>query len=256
MPAGSCCRLNGDDDLKTLKWISIGVVLALLLSVAINGSLADNNADNVYLTIVQSELERNGSGLQAVRDDRYLSPVAHATLTNEPVLLKDTFSVTDKNNNAVSVALSVEEKLYTDKNALDHIVVVTNTGNTGGYIRTWFAFEMGELSGEEFEKAIKLNRNSSKWTWGEFQFAVKIDGQNYAVVCAEYNEELKAGQTTDPGLLQILMDSDVSGEILGRIDGNHDGLYKVLAHSQVVSDSAAWSQVNCPWIKGDEQSAQ
>jgi hypothetical protein len=55
--------LIGDEILKTLKWIGITVLLAMLTVVAINGSLGDQSSDGKYLYIVQSELERSGSGL-------------------------------------------------------------------------------------------------------------------------------------------------------------------------------------------------
>ena len=45
------------------------------------------------------------------------------------------FSVTDKKNNTVNVDLSVNADMYTAENVLDHIVVITNTGNHVGYVR-------------------------------------------------------------------------------------------------------------------------
>ena len=240
-------RLNGDDDLKTLKWISIGVVLALLLAMAVNGSLANTDADNAHLSITQTRLERGVSGLNLVGDFQTLLPAAGATLEKKTVELDETLTLSNASGNEVVVNVSAQEALYTDKNAVDHIVVVTNTGNIDGYVRIWFAFEMGELTETEFQNAVVLNQNTTQWTWGEFRYGVQIDGKNYAVICAEYNAALAAGQTTAPSLLQILMPSDVSNQTVQSIDGNDDGLYTVIVRSQVISDSAAWSQMNCPW---------
>ena len=236
--------------MKTLKWIGITVLLAMLTVVAINGSLGDQSSDEKYLYIVQSELERNSSGLTEVADDRKLLPVTDVELTKQAVQLTDQFSVTDKKNNTVNVDLSVNADMYTAENVLDHIVVITNTGNHVGYVRTWFAFEMGDLTEDEFKASVLLNQNSAQWTWGEFTYGVHIDGERYAVICAKYNTALEDGATTSPNLLQILLKSDVANEISNRLDGDHDGKYEVRAYSQVVSDDGAWSQVTSePWNK-------
>ena len=219
----------------------------MLTVVAINGSLGDQSSDGKYLYIVQSELERSSSGLTEVADDRKLLPVTDATLTKEAVQLTDQFTVTDKMNHTENVNLSVNADMYTAKNVLDHIVVITNTGNQVGYVRTWFAFEMGDLTEDEFKASVLLNQNSTQWTWGEFTYGVQIDGERYAVVCAVYKNALDGGATTAPNLLQILLESDVANDTVNRLDGNHDGKYEVRAYSQVVSDDGAWSQMSKPW---------
>ena len=233
--------------MKTLKWIGITVLLAMLTVVAINVSLGDQSSDGKYLYIVQSELERSGSGLTEIADDRELLPVTDEELTKQVVQLTDQFSVTDKKNNTVNIDLSVNADMYTAKNVLDHIVVITNTGNHVGYVRTWFAFEMGDLTEDEFKASVLLNQNSTQWTWGEFTYEVQIDGERYAVICAKYNTALEGRATTSPNLLQILLKSDVANNTANRLDGNHDGKYEVRAYSQVDSDDGAWSQMSKPW---------
>ncbi|MBE6946739.1 MAG: hypothetical protein E7454_00580 [Ruminococcaceae bacterium] len=233
--------------MKTLKWIGITVLLAMLTVVAINGSLGDQSSDGKHLCIVQSELDRSGSGLTEVADDRKLLPVTDVELKKQAVQLTDQFIVTDKKNHTVNVNLSVNADLYTVENVLDHIVVITNAGNHIGYVRTWFAFEMGNLTEDEFKASVLLNQNSAQWTWGEFTYGVQIGGVRYAVVCAKYNTALDGGATTSPNLLQILLKSDVANDTANRLDGNHDGKYEVRAYSQVVSDDGAWSQVSKPW---------
>lgn len=224
------------------------MLLAMLTVVAINGSLGDQSSDGKYLCIVQSELERSGSGLTEVADNRELLPVTDEELTKQSVQLNEQFSVTDKKNNTVNVELSVNADMYTAENVLDHIVVITNTGNHVGYVRTWFAFEMGDLTEDEFKASVLLNQNSTQWTWGEFTYGVQIDGERYAVVCAVYKNALDGGATTVPNLLQILLKSNVANDTANRLDGNHDGKYEVRAYSQVVSDDGAWSQVTSePW---------
>lgn len=224
------------------------MLLVMLTVLTIGGSLGDESADGKYLYIVQSELERSTSGLKEVADNRELLPVVDATMAKQTVQLADQFSVTDKKNHTVNVNLAVNADMYTAENVLDHIVVITNTGNHVGYVRTWFAFEMGDLTEGEFKESVLLNQNTSDWTWEDFAYGVQINGVRYAVVCAKYNSALEGGATTVPNLLQILLKADVSGDIANRLDGNNDGKYAVKAYSQVVSDDGAWSQVtNEPW---------
>ena len=236
--------------MKTLKWILLTAAIAVLTATAVAGSLGDSRANSSYLSIVQSELERSGTGLTAVSPDRKLLPVADTTLTKEALRLTEQFSVTDSGQHSVTVDLSVNAELYTAENVLDHMLVVTNTGNHVGYVRTWLAFEMGDLTGDEFEAAVLLNQNTAQWTWDEFTYGVQIGGERYAVICAKYNTALDGGATTEPNLLQILLRSGVANDISNRLDGNHDGRYEVHAYSQVVSDDGAWGKVtNEPWNK-------
>ena len=233
--------------LKALKWICFGIALAVLTVCAVMGTLGDQDANGNKLYIVQSELERTANGLREVPDNRELLPVADEALTQDMVNLKDTFTVTDRENNSVTVELSTDAEMYNAENVLDHIVVVTNTGNYAGYVRTWFAFEMGDLTEEEFKASVLLNQNPSEWTWGEFEYGVVIDGERYAVVCAKYDRKLGPQKTTAPNLLQIILKSCVSGDVVNRLDGNNDGKYEVRAYSQAVSDDGAWGQVGKPW---------
>ena len=65
--------------------MGITVLLAMLTVVAINGSLGDQSSDGKYLYIVQSELERSGSGLTEVADNRELLLVTDEELTKQSV---------------------------------------------------------------------------------------------------------------------------------------------------------------------------
>lgn len=260
-PAGVCRRPNGDDVLKNLKWIGIGLVLAMVLCIAVEGSLANTAENNYKLSIVQITLERGENGLHLVGNNRELRPTANTGGTPEKavVTLNEDLTLTDDKSNTVEVKFSLTDKaLFTDENALDHFVVVKNTGNTVGYVRTWFAFEMGSLEPSEFEQSVILNCNSSDWLWSNFQYGVQIDGENYAVKQDNGTQErtsLEAGETTSPSLLQILLNGNISGMDRIRLDGNRDGLYKVFTHSQSASDTNGLSSMGCPWtISGASES--
>ena len=236
--------------LKTLKWIAIGIVLACVTSIAVSGTLADDDADNKRLSIVHLELERYGNGLTEVIKGKDLLPVTDTLLNKENVTLSQEFAMVDKNGNSSTFEVSFSEEMYTASNALDHIVMVRNCGNVTGQVRTWFAFEMGDLTAEEFESAVVLNRNTDDWEWSNFEYGVLINGERYAVVRAELKVGLKAGEVTPPSLMQILLHSEVDSETAERLDGNYDLKYMIFSHSQAVSDKGAWGEIAKPWIAG------
>ena len=51
------------------------------------------------------------------------------------------------------------------KNVHDKFVFVKNTGEVDAYVRTWFAFEQGNVEAENFKNVIMTNTNPSHWTW-------------------------------------------------------------------------------------------
>lgn len=233
--------------MKAIKWIVTALALAILIAVAVTGTLGDERPNGESLYIVQSELQRSADGLTEVNNDRELLPGVYEELTQTETLLADTFSVTDKKNHTVDVDFSVNADMYTAENALDHIVVVTNTGTVDGYIRAWFAFEMGDLTKEEFEASVLLNQNTTAWDWDNFEYGVMIGGDRYAVVCAKHKDALAAKQTTAPSLLQIMLKSSVTNEMAQRLDGNNDGRYEIKVFSRAVSDKDAWGAITHPW---------
>lgn len=235
-----------------VKWVAVVLAVLCLVTVAVGGSLGDRSSDEKYLCIVQSELQRGIDGLTEVEDNRSLVRGIYDVLTTEEVLLEGDFFATAENGqeeHTLSVKLSSLANLYTADGALDHIVVVSNIGNVPGYVRTWFAFEMGDLTAEEFKASVLLNCNEAAWRWDEFEYGVEIDGGRYAVVCAEYKTALAAEATTEPSLLQILLCNTVDDETARRLDGNRDGKYEVKAFSRAVSDKGAWGagEITDPW---------
>ncbi len=235
-----------------VKWVAVVLAVLCLVTAVVGGSLGDRSSDDKYICIVQSELQRGVDGLTEVKDGRSLVRGAYDVLTTEKVLLEGNFFATAENGqeeHTLSVKLSSLANLYTADGALDHIVVVSNIGNVPGYVRTWFAFEMGDLTAEEFKSSVLLNCNEDSWCWDEFEYGVEIDGGKYAVVCAEYKTLLDTEATTEPSLLQIMLYKTVDDETAQRLDGNRDGKYEVKAFSRAVSDKGAWGaeKITDPW---------
>jgi len=233
----------------------MALAVAVLTSVAVSGTFGNDSGEGNKLCIVQSVMERDTDGLREIPNNpddpntRKLLPAVNETITQKSVSLKGSFTV---NDNSITVSVDLSAEMYTAENALDHIVVVTNAGNVSGYIRTWFAFEMGDLTKEEFEASVCLNRNEDDWEWDKFQYGVEIGGNRYAVVYATYKDSLASGATTAPSLLQILLKHTVSNETAERLDGNGDGKYEIKALSRAVSDKEAWGSATLPAPWADE----
>lgn len=102
---------------------------------------------------------------------------------------------------------------------LDKEVSVKNIGPSDAYVRTWFAFEAGGLSFENFQKYILLNMNDgddSPWEWAwDTSTAYSItdsDGNTaqYYIAVATLKEALPSGDTTAASLIDVAMSKDAT----------------------------------------------
>ena len=123
---------------------------------------------------------------------------------------------------------------FTMENVVDKYVTVENTGKSDAYVRTFFAFEMGDYSYEEF-KMVGISNNSitGAWEWTE-DFVAKIDGKNYNIMVAVHEDPLAPCEETIPSLLQVYLSKDADNEEVERLDGNENGFYDILVVSQAV----------------------
>lgn len=236
--------------MKTIKWILLGVALALLTADAIKGTLADETADTKSIDItqhihqrsVQSDSNTDASNIVSFADYKDFLPVTYET---EPVMAA----------NPQQWSTDCSDYLYSEKvgNVIDEFVMVTNeeTSTSSAYVRTYFAFEMGDLTEEEFKAAVMINRNMSVWEWSDFTYNVTIEDNRYAIVYATYRCKLDPGCTTNnPSLLQIMLCNTVNNDISGRIDGNYDGQYTIIIGTRAISDNNAWGSDDLtayPW---------
>jgi len=219
--------------LKTLKRILLTAACLALTAFAIYGTLGDDTKQADYVAIKNVIQQRNTAGelIDFVTDREILVTTGELT------------------GGSIEWSNGTTDTLYTNPNVVDKFVSLKNTGNVDAYVRTWFAFEMGNLTDEQFKTAIRLNTNTSAWTWGEFDYGVEIGGQRYAVVWAEYNSTLAVGEmTTHPSLLQVVLTENIFTTD-GVLDGNHDGKYEIKTYSRAVSDRNAWGsgELTHPW---------
>ena len=227
------------------------LVLAVVLSVAmaVGGTLAylqDTDEDVNVMTlgkvdIEQIELERieqdddktGDDNLKYFEKDKPLYPYVGDLAWSET---------------AQEWAFGGSSYLFTDevKNVQDKFVFVQNVGKSDAYVRTWFAFEQGDLSEAEFEELIGQNINEDHWEWRTIASNVEIDGGKYLIKLATYlgnagdekdvhaDGVLPAGETTRPSLLQIYLDSSAGNDDVVALDSNGDGKYNILVLSQAM----------------------
>ena len=162
---------------------------------------------------------------------------------------------------------------FTMNNVVDKYVSVENTGKSDAYVRTVFAFEMGEYAAvDQFRNTvIGVSRNSADgaefdfdgtWVWND-PFVAVIDGENYMVWEAVHSTAVAPDTTTIPSLLQVYMNKTCDNEEVTKVDGNENGTYDILVFSQAVQtagfDSAqealdeafgAITSVTHPWVDG------
>ena len=129
-------------------------------------------------------------------------------------------------------------KMFTDVNALDKIVTVTNNGNTDAYVRTIVALEAGKTADE----ANDLWYNYIALTNGCGSHAVEVDndmyveigGKYYIIVSYTYKEALIPGEESAPSMTGVALYAKATNEIVQTFDGE----YEVLVLSQAVQASA------------------
>ena len=127
------------------------------------------------------------------------------------------------------------------KNVIDKFVFVENTGKSDAYVRTWFAFEQGELTAERFDEILKTNGDADHWSWSPETTDVEIAGHKYVVCVATYMGPksdptgiLAPGAITYPSLLQVYLAPEATNEDVEAIDADGNGRYDILVLSQAV----------------------
>ncbi|MBE5776546.1 MAG: hypothetical protein E7326_03495 [Clostridiales bacterium] len=234
------------------------VALVLALAMGVSGTMAylqDTDDDVNVMTlgnvdIEQIELERDEEGnLQNFTQNKDMYPAVGTYAWDPELVYWPDVSAT------ASSPVFDDEKLA---NVVDKFVFVENTGKSDAYVRTIFAFEVGEYDfntviGHETSPLVHINNNDKNtsetekvhWDFTWFETPVTIDGNKYVLAEALYlganskqgtPEEgiLVPGATSYPSLLQLFLDPSATNEDMVKLDGNANGTYDVLVVSQAV----------------------
>ena len=228
---------------KILAWL---LVVALTAAIAVGGTLAyltDTDEDVNVMTlgnvkIDQLEYERVDV---ETKDGEAVVQEFHDNKPLYPAVIKDDFdwSTGDANvdwgqigKDGYSSGIWDPEKI---NNEQDKMVFVKNKGDYDAYVRTWFAFEAGEYTVQEFQEMFHLNLNDSDWTWEFRDEIAAIPGEdgtttNYVIAVATYNKVLEPGALTEISLSQIALDSIADN---AEIEGFGD-TYQILVKTQAI----------------------
>ncbi len=253
------------------KILAMVLVVALTAAVSIAGTMAyltSTDSDVNVMTmgnvkIEQLEYERvveNGAWVSTNETDKYgytpdkMQPFSQAKPLLPAVFADGKIKWDDRNGSTAEdgtghqqswgqVGASGTNQLFDDsvKNVQDKFVFVRNTGSSNAYVRTWIAFEQGNVTAEDFESIIGTNGNASHWSWETVATDVVIDGNEYVVCCVTYKGPksnptgiLAPNATSYPSLLQVYMSPEATNADVAAIDGNGNGTYDILVFSQAV----------------------
>lgn len=138
-------------------------------------------------------------------------------------------------------------QVFESPNAVDKFVTVKNDGNTGAYVRTLVAVEVGSGNADllRFGTRTSSDENSTApWLTASQLSNVTINGNTYSVfeyvykgasdVNRHVNGVLTAGEMTYPNLCQVFLKSTATNDDITKLDGNSNGKLDILVLSQAV----------------------
>lgn len=191
------------------------------------------NADGTYATATVDG--RTSYLLEEFDQDKTIVPSAIPSMAWDSTALR-----MSQVESAGGAAIFVPES-----NAVDKIVTVTNKGNTGVYLRTLVAVEIGSGSREMFGLAARANSDSTGHPYDYTDVGVTvINGITYYVVeyvyigAADVGRHvggiLPAGETSYPSLCQVYLKSTCTNADVEALDGNNNGKLDILVLTQAV----------------------
>ncbi len=244
------------------KTLALVLGLALLAAVAVVGTVAyliDSDQDvntmslgNVQIDQIEQERGENGE-LQDYTQDKPFIPAYYEGNSLPWAPARDWVVPGDQ----------AWKTVVDGVNAIDKFVTVKNTGTNDAYVRTIFAFEVVDENDANIHVVSNSNNVTDKptYVWDYFGaeqgFLAEINGTNYWVMVATYEEALAPGEETIPSLKQVYLDKTVDNEDVA----SYGEQYEILVFTQAVQaqmgdltpsealDEAfgAVSEDNLPW---------
>ena len=112
--------------------------------------------------------------------------------------------------------------------AVDKMIFVENTGASEAYVRTFIAYEMPD--GFDASKLVLVrNENTDDVEWNDHGLII-VEGTQYAVMSATYQQPLAAGAVSVPSLLQVALHHSATNDDMVMLGET----YEILALSQAV----------------------
>ena len=201
--------------MKKLTVMALSVVLIGVM--AIGGSLAYftdtvTTANNVItagsVQIAQLEYQRSADGTTLVPYEQYRPCYPNYAQSGDSYVPSISFDW----GTYVTAANASSNLLWDDSklsNVVDKFVFVQNEGTSPAYCRTLIALECpsavtyGTTYSDNVDIMLTLNNTGIQWT--TLADKITVDGIQYQVMVATYQDVIKAKETSMPSLLQVVM---------------------------------------------------
>lgn len=208
--------------MKKLTVMALSVVLIGVM--AIGGSLAYftdtvTTANNVItagsVQIAQLEYQRSADGTTLVPYEQYRPCYPNYAQSDESYIPSITFAWGDYVTADDAHSMLWDPAKLPD--VVDKFVFVKNEGRSPAYCRTLIALECpatvtygttNTASNDNVDIMLNLNFDGIQWT--TLADKITVDGIQYQVMTATYQDVIKAKETAMPSLLQLVMTDNVT----------------------------------------------
>lgn len=145
---------------------------------------------------------------------------------------------------------------------VDKKVTVKNVSGTASsqsaslYVRTTFAFEAGDVrSTDIYDDYMHIEFNNTLadastpyWSYPDFDRwkLISIKGEQYYMVTAKYYKQLESGDTTEPSLLNVGLESNVTSDMASQF-GDEFKMY-VYSEASAVNEFGDYTSDYHPWL--------
>lgn len=232
------------------KKLTMCLSIALIVVMAICGTLAyltSEDGDVNVMTLGGVEIDQIEKERTEQSDENTSADNVQDFTQNKPLYPAVYDEITWADGGYQEWPTGGSNQLFNDDiaNVQDKAVFIENTGKSDAYVRTWFAFEAGDMTVDEIDNGlIHWNRNTDHWHWTDFSddMTAEIDGVKYYLRVATYtgnagedkevhvNGVLPMEETTRPSLLQIFFGKEVTNEDIEAFGDT----YEILAFSQAI----------------------
>lgn len=191
-------------------WKIVALILAFVIAIGATAAITtallkdSDGAVNVMVSgnvyVEQTELQRDANG------------ELEAFVQNKPWL-----PVTAQPTTSTVTVNGADYVMYDQANVIDKIVYAQNTGSTAAYIRTLIAIECPN----GFDRnLLHINKNEAAGiTWSEIGM-INVQGTQYLLLEATYEDAVAGGATVAPSLLQLYLDYDAENDDVELYNGD------------------------------------
>lgn len=201
------------------KITALALVICLLAVAVVGGTMAyftDTDSAKNTMTIGSVEIKQ-------IEQERDANGALVPFTQNKPIV--PSVGVINWADTGVVIG-GHNQKVFSNKNAIDKFVSVENTGKSAAFVRTIIALEAPEGFNDDL---AHVNINEASATWSGWDYTT-VDGTRYVYNVATYNEALAPGAHSPASLAQVFLDSTATNKDVKALGDT----WEILAVSQAV----------------------